>query len=139
MRKITIEIEDLSDFGNEKMKFENWYNYNKEINSKIEEKMVPVTERNRNRIPYTTQNGRFDDKSVTDPCWWTNGFWGGEMWQLFALTGNEMFRQEAIGVEEKLDKNLMTTEGLDHDNGFKSGRRLPPPPSSTPALPRCKT
>ena len=86
---------------------------------KIEEKMVPVTERNRNRIPYTTQNGRFDDKSETDPCWWTNGFWGGEMWQLFALTGNEMFRQEAIGVEEKLDKNLMTTEGLDHDNGFK--------------------
>ncbi len=86
---------------------------------KIEDKMVPVTERNLGKIPYTTVDGKFDDKSVSDPCWWTNGFWGGEMWQLFALTGNEMFRQEAIGVEQKLDKNLMTSEGLDHDNGFK--------------------
>ncbi len=86
---------------------------------KIEDKMLVVTERNRDRIPYTTVEGRFDDKTTADPCWWTNGFWGGEMWQLYALTGNEMFRQEAIGVEDKLDKNLMTTEGLDHDNGFK--------------------
>ena len=86
---------------------------------KIEDKMVPVTERNLGKIPYTTVDGKFDDKSVSDPSWWTNGFWGGEMWQLFALTGNEMFRQEAIGVEQKLDKNLMTSEGLDHDNGFK--------------------
>ncbi len=86
---------------------------------KIEKKMVPVTERNRDKIPYTTKNGRFDDKSIDDPCWWTNGFWGGEMWQLYALTGKEMFRQEAIGVEEKLDKNLMSHQGLDHDNGFK--------------------
>lgn len=86
---------------------------------KIEDKMVSVTERNLGKIPYTTVDGKFDDKSVSDPCWWTNGFWGGEMWQLFALTGNEMFRQEAIGVEQKLDKNLMTSEGLDHDNGFK--------------------
>ena len=86
---------------------------------KIEDKMTVVTERNRDKIPYTTENGRFDDKSVSDPCWWTNGFWGGEMWQLYKLTGNEMFRQEAIGVEDKLDKNLMNTDGLDHDNGFK--------------------
>ncbi|MBO5994133.1 MAG: glycoside hydrolase family 88 protein, partial [Firmicutes bacterium] len=86
---------------------------------KIEEKMTVVTERNKGIIPYTTMDGKFDDKSVSDPCWWTNGFWGGEMWQLYALTGNEMFRQEAVGVEEKLDKNLMNTDGLDHDNGFK--------------------
>ena len=86
---------------------------------KIEKKMVPVTERNRDKIPYTTENGRFDDKSISDPCWWTNGFWGGEMWQLYALTGNKMFKEEAIGVEEKLDKNLMSHQGLDHDNGFK--------------------
>ena len=46
---------------------------------KIEDKMTVVTERNRDKIPYTTENGRFDDKSVSDPCWWTNGFWGGEM------------------------------------------------------------
>ena len=86
---------------------------------KIEDKMVPVTERNLNKIPYTTKDGRFDDKAVSEITWWTNGFWGGEMWQLFKLTGNEMFRQQAIQVEDKLDANLMITEGLDHDNGFK--------------------
>ena len=86
---------------------------------KINDKMVPVTERNLDSIPYTTTGGRFDDKSESDVCWWTNGFWGGEMWQLYKLTGNKMFKKEAIGVEDKLDKVLMTNEGLDHDNGFK--------------------
>ena len=66
---------------------------------KIKDKMVPVTERNLDSIPYTTTGGRFDDKSESDVCWWTNGFWGGEMWQLYKLTGNEMFKKEAIGVE----------------------------------------
>ena len=42
--KKTREIEDLSDFGNVKMKFENWCNYNKEINSKIEEKILKLLE-----------------------------------------------------------------------------------------------
>jgi unsaturated chondroitin disaccharide hydrolase len=86
---------------------------------KVAGKMVPVTERNRDRIPYTTIDGRFDDKSGDEITWWTNGFWGGEMWQLYKLTDNEMFREEAIKVEEKLDRVLMISEGLDHDNGFK--------------------
>ena len=59
---------------------------------KIADKMVPVTERNRDRIPYTTVDGRFDDKSVSEITWWTNGFWGGEMWQLYELTVKDMFR-----------------------------------------------
>ncbi len=91
----------------------------RDVLKKIEDKMVPVTERNLNKIPYTTKDGKFDDKSATEITWWTNGFWGGEMWQLFKLTGNDMFRQQAIQVEDKLDANLMITEGLDHDNGFK--------------------
>ena len=87
---------------------------------KISDKMEKVTQRNLNKIPYTTdENGRFDDKSVSDICWWTNGFWGGIMWQLYKFTGNEMYKKEAIGVEDKLDENLMKIEGLDHDNGFK--------------------
>ena len=87
---------------------------------KISDKMEVVTKRNLDKIPYTTdQNGRFDDKSGKDICWWTNGFWGGEMWQLYKLTGHEMYKEEAIKVEDKLDENLMIIEGLDHDNGFK--------------------
>lgn len=54
---------------------------------KVREKMVLVSERNRDKIPYTTDtNGRYDDKSdetkkwsLDDGInWWTNGFWGGE-------------------------------------------------------------
>ena len=45
------------------------------ILKKITDKMVPVTERNRDRIPYTTVDGRFDDKSESEITWWTNGFW----------------------------------------------------------------
>ncbi|RKM57996.1 glycosyl hydrolase family 88 [Butyrivibrio sp. X503] len=87
---------------------------------KISVKMEEVTKRNLDKIPYTTDKyGRFDDKSGKDICWWTNGFWGGIMWQLYKLTGNEMYKKEAIGVEDKLDENLMNIEGLDHDNGFK--------------------
>ena len=88
---------------------------------KIEEKMVPVTERNRNKIPYTTdESGRFDDRSdKKEICWWTNGFWGGEMWQLYKLTGNEMFKEEAIQVEEKLDAAFLNYNGMDHDAGFR--------------------
>ena len=87
---------------------------------KVARKMETVTKRNLDKIPYTTgKDGRFDDKSGKDICWWTNGFWGGEMWQLYELTGDEMYKKEAVGVEDKLDANLMITEGLDHDNGFK--------------------
>lgn len=88
---------------------------------KIEEKMVPVTERNRNKIPYTTdESGRFDDRSdKKEICWWTNGFWGGEMWQLYKLTGNEMFKEEALQVEEKLDAAFLNYNGMDHDAGFR--------------------
>ncbi len=88
---------------------------------KFEEKMVPVTERNRDKIPYTTdESGRFDDKSSDkDICWWTNGFWGGEMWLLYKLTGNEMFKEEAVKVEQKLDRAFMNYNGMDHDAGFR--------------------
>lgn len=87
--------------------------------ARIAEKMEKVMERCAHKIPYTAVNGVFDDKSEENICWWTNGFWGGTMWQLYQLTGKEMYRDAALEVERKLDKNLMTADGLDHDNGFK--------------------
>lgn len=88
---------------------------------KICAKMETVTERNAGKIPYTTdENGRFDDRSSDkDICWWTNGFWGGEMWQLYKLTGKELFRNEAIGTEDKMDRAFMNYNGMDHDAGFR--------------------
>ena len=88
---------------------------------KVKEKMIPVTERNRNKIPYTTDaSGRFDDRSdAKEICWWTNGFWGGEMWLLYQLTGNEMFKEEAMQVEDKMDAAFLNYNGMDHDAGFR--------------------
>ena len=46
-------------------------------------KMDATVERNRHKIPYTAENGVFNDMSEKDPTWWTNGFWGGILWQLY--------------------------------------------------------
>ena len=93
----------------------------KETLARISNKMQTVVARNQGKIPYTTdENGKFDDRSgAKDICWWTNGFWGGELWMLYKLTGNELFRQEAIGTEEKMDRAFMDYNGMDHDAGFR--------------------
>ncbi len=86
---------------------------------KIEKKMPAVAERSKHKFPYTTKDGRFDDWTDSNPCWWTNGFWGGMMWQMYHATGNELYKEAAIINENKLDQNLMNPFGMDHDSGFK--------------------
>lgn len=90
-----------------------------EISKKIKDKMAVVAERNRHKIPYTTKNGRYDDMTDKDICWWTNGFWGGILWQMYHATKEERYRTMAVEVEEKLDRNFMMHTGMDHDSGFK--------------------
>ncbi len=90
-----------------------------EVAEKIKRKVRVTAQRNKDKIPYTTQDGRFDDMCEKNIYWWTNGFWGGIMWQLYHATKDEMFRQIAQENEEKLDQVLMEAQGLDHDNGFK--------------------
>ena len=87
----------------------------KECSDKIKKKLKVVADRNRHKIPYSTDAGVFNDMSGDSICWWTNGFWGGMMWQLFHATGDEMYKEIAIDVEKKLDRNLMTYWGMDHD------------------------
>ncbi len=91
----------------------------KKVADKIKEKELIVAKRNKGKIPYTTLDGQFDDKSVDDINWWTNGFWGGMMWQLYKGTKEDLFLEIAKDNEEQLDKVLMEAKGLDHDNGFK--------------------
>lgn len=93
-----------------------WVN---EVYNKILAKEKKVAERSRNKIPYTTKNGVFDDRGKTEICWWTNGFWGGMMWQLYHATGEELYKEIALENEEKLDDNLMIARGMDHDSGFR--------------------
>lgn len=85
----------------------------------IKDKMPAVVERSRHKIPYTTVDGMFDDWTEKNICWWTNGFWGGMLWQLYKATGLEIYKEAAIENEEKLDANLMNPFGMDHDSGFK--------------------
>ena len=91
------------------------------IADKIIAKMRVVAERNQHAVPYTTgEDGRFDDHSAPGAInWWTNGFWGGLMWQLHHATGDDLYRTIAEELEGKLDAVLMNYDGLDHDNGFK--------------------
>ncbi len=89
-----------------------------DILDRVAHKLERVSERSKDKIPYTTVHGVHDDKSG-EIGWWTNGFWGGMMWQMYALTGNESYRKIAEDNERKLDACLMDYGKLDHDNGFK--------------------
>lgn len=94
---------------------------------KIREKMDWVSEKNRDKIPYTTDadgsyDDRFDQMKVWQegdgPDWWTNGFWGGMMWLLYQDTGDEWYRDIARASEYRLEERLQDYYGLHHDVGF---------------------
>ena len=86
---------------------------------RVAHKLERVAERSKDKIPYTTLHGVHDDKSGEEIGWWTNGFWGGMMWQMYALTGKELYKEIAEDNERKLDACLMDINRLDHDNGFR--------------------
>ncbi|MBQ7887980.1 MAG: glycoside hydrolase family 88 protein, partial [Clostridia bacterium] len=67
-------------------------------------------------IPYTTQDGEW---APTDICWWTNGFWGAELWQMFLMTGDTRYRDSAVCAERMMDEALHNIRGFDHDAGFR--------------------
>lgn len=98
-----------------------------EVILKIREKMDWVSEKNRDRIPYTTgENGNYDDRADQSKAWriddglnwWTNGFWGGMMWLLYQDTKQEKYAQIARISEEKLEQCFTDYYGLHHDVGF---------------------
>lgn len=90
-----------------------------EVAEKIKKKMLPVAARSCHKIPYTTENGVHDDQTQKNICWWTNGFWGGMMWQLYAATKENIYKENALETEQKLDACLMNHAGMDHDSGFR--------------------
>ena len=85
---------------------------------KIDRKLSKTAVRNRNRIPFKTRNGFYDDMSLDNINWWTNGFWGGMMWLMYKATGNEEYRKTAECSEEMMDKALRNYKALHHDVGF---------------------
>lgn len=95
-----------------------------EIYINILNKMNLVKEKASDKIPYESINGIYDD--MKDPnqhgeqgiYWWTNGFWGGILWQLYHATKNERYAEIAVRSEEWLDTALTGYYGLHHDVGF---------------------
>lgn len=94
---------------------------------KCEEKYACVAEKHQNGIPYTTDaDGNYDNRAdetkqwrVDDGInWWTNGFWGGILWHLYASTGNTRFAEIAQVSEKLMDKCFAEFYGLHHDVGF---------------------
>lgn len=66
-------------------------------------------------MPYSTADGQW---KKTDIGWWTNGFWPANMWQMYRMTGDELYRDEALRAEKMLDKALIDFKNLSHDVGF---------------------
>ncbi|MDR1444135.1 MAG: glycoside hydrolase family 88 protein [Treponema sp.] len=69
-------------------------------------------------IPYIARDGRYGDKAAESIYWWTNGFWPGILWLMYAETGSKTCRRAAEAVETRLDTALAGYEGLHHDLGF---------------------
>ena len=98
-----------------------------EVLAKIRKKMEWVSEKNKEKIPYRTdENGDYDDRSDSSRQWnmddglnwWTNGFWGGILWLLYQDTGDQRYADIARVSEKKMEKCFADFYGLHHDVGF---------------------
>ena len=73
-------------------------------------------------IPYSPKKGKYFDCAKVEQMggvhFWTNGFWPGMLWQMYEATGDELYRETACGVEERLNEILTDLKGVDHDAGF---------------------
>lgn len=69
-------------------------------------------------IPYTVQNGAWQSGPMDGICWWTNGFWSAMMWQMYVMTGEEIYRTEARRGQDLLDQAFADFPHLHHDVGF---------------------
>lgn len=103
---------------------EAWAN---EVIEKIREKLAWVSEKNREKIPYTTgPDGSYDNRadltkewSIDNGLnWWTNGFWGGILWLLYQDTGEKRYAEIARISEKRMERCFSDYYGLHHDVGF---------------------
>ena len=67
---------------------------------KADEKLIRNAVKYRHTFPHLSRGGEYDDMRETSPTWWTNGFWGASMWQMYLMCGDEEFKKEAIRMLE---------------------------------------
>jgi len=97
-----------------------------EMYEKLKTKIKAECQRVGTDIPYIPENGRYQDVTKCAGAfgegitWWTNGFWGGIMWQMYNATQEECYKKSALNVEERMDEALAEKFlGLHHDVGFQ--------------------
>lgn len=86
---------------------------------KLEKKLCRISEKSRNKIPYSTFGGVHDNMADERVSWWTNGFFGGLMWLMYEATGKECYKTTAKAQELLLDGAWEQPEKLHHDVGFQ--------------------
>lgn len=89
-----------------------------EVWRKLDKKLSAAAVRNRGIIPYTSNEGCYDNRGAANPAWWSNGFWGGMMWLMYTGTENEEYKKTALASEQIIDEGLKSFKLLDHDAGF---------------------
>lgn len=92
--------------------------WTEQVYKKIVQKMEAECHRMDGKIPYIPVDHKYEDYGATDISFWTNGFWGGIMWQLYTATGDDIYKEAAICNEERLDQAMEEYLGLHHDVGF---------------------
>lgn len=65
---------------------------------------------------HVAYDGKYNDEG---PFHWTSGFWCGILWLLYQNTGDEVFKGQALVLEEKLQEPLDEFTRLSHDVGFQ--------------------
>ena len=90
-----------------------------EVWEKLDKKISRTAVKNKDKIPYTSVDGDFDDHSRDkDITTWTNGFWGGLMWLMYNETKKDCYRETAEMSEKLLDNGFSYADELHHDVGF---------------------
>lgn len=97
---------------------EQMLNWAQDTWEKLERKLSAEEKRIGSDMPYIPVNGRYEDMGEKALTWWTNGFWGGMLWQMYHATGEERYAKTAEQLEIRFDKALEAYEGVDHDLGF---------------------
>ena len=82
------------------------------------QKLKVVSQRSKDKIPYTAVDGVHDDQLKTRPSWWTNGFWPGLMWVMYCGTKDDTYKEVAQNGRSSSTRRLKTFNGLHHDVGF---------------------
>ena len=85
----------------------------------LDSKLIKIAVKSRNKIPQVSINGEHNDlSSFNRIAGWTNGFWGGLMWIMYAGTNNLEYKITAEKSGELLDQAFLQVDQLNHDVGF---------------------